>query len=344
MPINKNAFIRYQTLDKCFRNPGRNYFMSDLIEECNKALYEFNPDSEGIKRRQLFDDIRFMESEQGWLIDLDRQKLGRKTYYRYSDLNFSINNQPLNQMEAEHLRSAILILSKFKGMPQFEWVNELIPKLDQTFGLTSNEDEIIGFDANIYLKGIEYVSDLFMFILNKQVINLKYQSFKQDKPVEILIHPYYLKQYNNRWFLFGLNDEYKSLSVFALDRIQKINVTTKGYIKNDKIDFSEYFEDIVGVSVPNEGKVEEIVLKLSEVSTPYVLTKPLHGSQKVKEHGVGGAIVTIEVIPNFELITLILSMGEGVEVLEPVYVRDMIKDIVGVLWGRYGSDIPLDNL
>ena len=335
MPINKNAFIRYQVLDRCFRNPGRNYFFEDLIEACNEALYEFNPNSGGIKRRQLFDDIRFMESEQGWLIPLERNKLGRRTYYRYSDLAFSIKNQPLNQMEAEQLRAAILVLSKFKGMPQFEWVNELIPKLEQTFSFTNNEHEIIGFDTNIYLKGIAYVSDLFNSISNKQVLRLTYQSFKVGKPYDVIIHPYYLKQYNNRWFLFGLSDAYKNLSTFALDRIQKIEVVQKEYIENDLVDFEEYFEDIVGVTITRGGEIERIMLKLSKNYAPYILTKPLHGSQKIVERNEEYTVITIEVIPNYELVNQIIGMGVGIEVLEPTSFREQIGEIVKVLWDRY---------
>jgi hypothetical protein len=97
MSINKNALIRYQALDRCFRNTGRMYFWDDLLEECNKATMDFDPKSEGIQRRQLFDDIRFMESEAGWSIPLSRNRYGRKVYYRYEDLSFSINNQPLNK-------------------------------------------------------------------------------------------------------------------------------------------------------------------------------------------------------------------------------------------------------
>ena len=63
MSVNKNALIRYQVLERCFRNPGRMYFIDDLLEECNRALMDFDPRSEGIQRRQLFDEIRFMESE-----------------------------------------------------------------------------------------------------------------------------------------------------------------------------------------------------------------------------------------------------------------------------------------
>ena len=88
MAVNKNALIRYQALDRCFRNSGRMYFWEDLLEECNKALMDFDPNSEGIQRRQLFDDIRFMESEQGWLIPLGRIQYSRKVYYRYEDFKW----------------------------------------------------------------------------------------------------------------------------------------------------------------------------------------------------------------------------------------------------------------
>ena len=72
MSVNKNALIRYQTLDRCFRNPGRMFFWEDLLEECNKALINFDPKCEGIQRRQLFNDISFMESEEGWSIPLEK--------------------------------------------------------------------------------------------------------------------------------------------------------------------------------------------------------------------------------------------------------------------------------
>lgn len=153
MSINKNALIRYQVLDRCFRNTGRMYFWEDLLEECNKALMDFDSNSEGIQRRQLFDDIRFMESEQGWSIPLDRIRHGRKVYYRYEDLSFSINNQPLNDLEAEQIKSALQIFSRFSGTPQFEWVNEMIPMLESKFGLIERKNEIISFESNIDLKG-----------------------------------------------------------------------------------------------------------------------------------------------------------------------------------------------
>ena len=118
MSVNKNALIRYQVLDRCFRNSGRMYFWEDLLEECNKALIDFDTNNNGIQRRQLFDDIRFMESEVGWAIPLARTRHGRKVYYRYEDLSFSISNQPLNDLEVEQIKSAVQIFSRFSGIPQ----------------------------------------------------------------------------------------------------------------------------------------------------------------------------------------------------------------------------------
>jgi len=113
MSTNKNALVRYKTLDRCFQNRGRMYFIEDLIEECNKALVEVDSASGGIQKRQLYDDIKFMESEPGWSIPLKRNYYGKKVFYRYADRNFSINNQPLNRDEAENIKAAIEVMSRF---------------------------------------------------------------------------------------------------------------------------------------------------------------------------------------------------------------------------------------
>ena len=63
MATNKHAMIRYQVLDRCFSNWARNFYIEDLIEACNKALYDYTGDEKSsIQRRQIFNDISFMES------------------------------------------------------------------------------------------------------------------------------------------------------------------------------------------------------------------------------------------------------------------------------------------
>ncbi|MFD0796275.1 helix-turn-helix transcriptional regulator [Maribacter chungangensis] len=325
MAIIKNAIIRYQALDRCFRNPGRRFYIDDLLEICNEAISELDPNSSGIKRRQLYDDITFMESSQGWNIPLERIKDGRKKYFRYEDLSFSINNQPINDLEAEQLKSAMMVLRRFKGMPQFEWINELLPKLDDTFKLSNHSDNIISFDRNEFLKGTEHLTPLFNAILYKQTLQITYQSFKSDTEQKIVFHPYHLKNYNNRWFLFGKSGSYENLTNLALDRIKDIKNSETQYLESSAIDFDEYFEDIIGVSKLLEEKPIKIELQATQKLAPYIKTKPLHGSQKTIIDSEDGYRFSIEVIPNFELEQLLLSYGEAIKILGPSNFKEKMK-------------------
>jgi predicted DNA-binding transcriptional regulator YafY len=338
LATNKHATIRYHALDRCFSNFGRKFFIDNLIESCNEALLEISGIEDGVKRRQIFDDIAFMESEQGWSIMLERVKEGKRVYYRYEDKSFSIRNQGLNQLEAEQLNETVSILSRFKGLPQFEWVEEIQIRLQDTFHLKRPSGSTVGFAHNPYLKGLNHFTDLFNAIQNKQALRLTYKAFTQLEERKCTFHPWYLKQYNNRWFLFGYNAAFQALSNFALDRIVHIEADSASYVENESIDFDEYFEDIVGVSVPNGGNIEHIQLKVENRLYPYIHTKPIHGSQKLKEQKSAYTIISVDLIPNYEFESLILSLGEGVEVLRPLSFREKIIKRIELCNNRYTSD------
>lgn len=333
MSINKNAYLRYQVLDKCFSNRYRMFFIDDLLDEVNKALEEFNGFGSRVERRQLFDDIKFMESEAGFSIPLERIRQGKKVYYRYSEVDFSIQNQKISDDEIETINSALMVLLRFRGIPQFEWVNEIFPKLQSAFQDTE-PTEVISFDQNEYLVGLDNLPTLYKSITNKSALNIQYQSFKESEPKLLIIHPYYLKQFNKRWFLFGLNDKDKLIYNLPLDRIKSISLSTKKYIENTTLDFKDYFEDIVGVSFTPYEKPIKIKLKTNKEVAPYIFTKPLHGSQKIISH-TNETIIEIEVIPNIELIQLLLSYGDGLEVISPENFRDEFAKTTKNMYSKY---------
>lgn len=334
MATNKNATIRYQALNQCFRNPGRIYYIDDLIEACNNSLLDIDPNSTGIKRRQLFDDIKFMRDSQGYDAPIESLKDGKKAYYRYSDLSFSINNQPLNEREAQQLKESLMTLSRFKGLPQFEWVDEMKARLEVSFRLKS-EDKVIEFEENKYLAGKEHIGILYDAIINKQVLKIKYHPFKRDVSILMVLYPYFLKQYNNRWFLFGKSGDAKSVTTIALDRIEVIQPVFELFLPNTEINFEEYFEEVVGVSVPNDGIADKVILKIDADSWPYIKTKPIHGSQKIKEQTSEYTIIELQVIPNFELEAVIFSHAEKIEVISPETLRQRVKDRIFQLKEKY---------
>src|SRR5690606_38229782 len=102
----------------------------------------------------------------------------------------------------------------------------------------------------------------------------------------------YLKQYNNRWFAFGLNaDNQIATWNLALDRIEAIEETNLKY-RQSETDWEDYFFDIVGVTRSEGAEIQEIKLNFSADVAPYVLTKPLHPSQK-HQHSLNGLEVRI---------------------------------------------------
>ena len=184
---------------------------------------------------------------------------------------------------------------------------------------------ILSFDSNPYLKGIEHLAGLYHAIKNKTVLKITYQDFLSPEPYDLIIHPYFLKQYNQRWFLFGLNEENQNPAWnLAIDRIHVVTEISRPYQPNRDIDWTEYFDDIIGVTKPPDAEPETVVLHFYGISGKYVENKPIHGSQKTKWLEDGVLEVQLQLIPNYELERLILSHGEHVKVIHPKNVRDSL--------------------
>lgn len=246
MPTNKNAAIRYQTLDKCFRDRRHRYYMEDLIDKCEEAIYYYNGVG-GVSRRQIFEDIKFMESETGWSVPLERKQDGRRVYYRYRDPDFTINAQPLTEDEARQLRSVIITLRRFRGLPSNAWVDEVISNLEWRFGLRGKQENVIGFEQNPYLRGLNLLPDIIDAATSHQAVRITYRNYKNcDEEYTVVVHPWYIKQYNNRWFLMAYDAEADRISNYALDRIQNFNVEEDvAYVPNKEVDFEHYFDDVL---------------------------------------------------------------------------------------------------
>jgi len=267
-------------------------------------------------------------------IPLERCKSGKRIFYRYSDPKFSINNFPMRVSELDKIKAAIKVLQRIKGVPKFHWVQELYLKLDETFFEQFDSPKCIDFENNDHLKSIDVLGDLFQAILKKQVLKVSYQTFKQSKAQTCILHPYYLKQYNNRWFLLGKNPDFETFTNFALDRIVSFEEVDLPFL-NTKINFELYFDDIIGVTVPVEAELTKIILHANPSLAPYIQTKLIHASQKRLSLSEEGLLFSIEVFPNYELEKNILSFGEELEVLEPKSLRDKLQDRVFKMIQKY---------
>lgn len=332
MASNKHAQIRYKVLDDCLSNFRRKFYFNDLMERCNDALRElYGSEHTGIKTRTLRSDISYMRDRAGeYGVEIETIDDGNGYYYRYSEPDFSIFKRGLGEDDLAQLKETILMLQRFKGMPNFDWISELVVKLEDKLDLRGASRSVVGYDENQEYTGLDWFQDIFDAIINKSVLHIQYRTFS-DNTYDWTIHPYYIKEYNNRWFLFGLNEEQNTIYNIPLDRIWNLEQIHKEYIPAD-IDFEVYLNDVVGVSV-FPGNKETIRLQFSQHRFPYVITKPIHQSQRIVDYD--NCIVEISVIPNNELNALILSFGKDVEVISPIIFREKIKGIISESYALY---------
>jgi len=318
MPTNSNALLRYRILDRCFSNFHRRYEIDDLLDEVNEKLIDFK--GKGISERQIRDDIKYMRDRVTFDAPIEAIPYdGKKCYYRYSDSDFSIFKNELSIEEITKLHSTINMLSKYRGLPSNAWLEEVISNLEYRFGIKANSENLISFGQNENLKGLEFLSGIIDSTVNHQTLDVNYRTYK-GKEILSIIHPYYVKQYNGRWFLLGLDNKYMAISNLALDRIQSIRTSEIKFKKNENIDFNSYFNDIIGVSIPKENvNKETIVLRFTKERFPYVASKPIHQSQKIIEGK--DYEVEMQVKPNKELYQQIFSFIPDVEVISPQWLR-----------------------
>lgn len=319
--------MRYKTIDQCLQNRFRKWTLEDLMEACSDALYEYEGISKGISRRTIQLDIQTMRSEKlGYNAPI---VVTDKKFYSYSEKNYSITSIPVSSQDLGTLHEAIEVLKQFKGFGYFDDLNSIVTRLeDKVLSQKPRGKVHILFEKNELLKGLHFIDPLHKFIINQSTVSISYQSFKARAPRTILFFPYLLKEYRNRWFLFGKNAQSKELLTLALDRMESaVEVSTPRFMKPD-FNVVAYFDDMLGVTRNINHRPQQIVLKINNEHAPYIITKPIHRSQQILKREKEGTIFSIHVIPNFELEREILGFGSNLEVLGPRKLRSRIKSIL----------------
>lgn len=314
MPINKQALIRYKTIDNCLQNRFRKWTLEDLIEACSDALYEYEGITRGISRRTIQLDIQNMRSEKlGYNAPI---VVTDKKFYSYEEKGFSITNTPLTQQDLGTLNEVLDVLKQFKGFGYFQEINGMVTRLeDKLYKQQHKGKSYIDFEKNELLKGLEFIDPIHQAIRAKKSLAIHYKSFKAREAARMVVFAYLLKEYRNRWFMLGATP--KGLINLALDRMVSVEEASgEKYVKPD-FDVFSFYDDTIGVTKMHGQKPQQIVFRITEDHAPYLLTKPMHSSQKLLKQDKGGSIFSIEVIWNFEVERELLGFGEHLQVLAP---------------------------
>ena len=337
MPTNKNAFLRIKILDGLLsESVVRRYTMNDLTRLCNEQLEVSGERHVG--RRCLEKDIEFIQQQFGLI---ERERSGKSTILRYTNQTDSIFNQGISTSEKKLLQAVSRIVGQMDGIEGFEFLDRLKESFDNT-----NQPLII-FDRNEDLKNRDLLPKLINFIENKKTIKFEYHPIHNKKSNVVELYPQLLKQYNARWFLFGLAMDKKKILTFSLEQIENVQNSSKKF-EPCNIDWNEYFDDMIGVTRKDGETPQEIIFWASKRECAYLEGKPIHSSQKLlkksrtaelqKNYSVpedDGKFFSIKCIVNFELKREMASkFGERI-VLEPPSLRKEIINDVNTMLNRY---------
>ncbi|MFI1770682.1 WYL domain-containing protein [Thalassobellus citreus] len=343
MAVNKNALIRYKTIDKCLQNNFRQWTLNDLIEAVSDALYEYEGKNIDVSKRTVQLDLQMMRSDKlGYnapIVVYDRK------YYKYEDESYSITNSPISNQDLSKLSEAVSFLKQFQGFSHFEELGSMVQKLeDHVYTQKTQEKSLIDFEKNENLKGLRFLDRLYQFILKKQAIEITYQSFKARQESSFVFYPYLLKEFRNRWFIVGRRRKNEGIMNLALDRIISIKKSSKAFVTDLNFNSEDFYKHAIGVSVSPNLEPETVLLYVNHKQAPYILTKPFHHSQKEVSRDNYGVTISLNVQLNFELEKEILGLGEGVKVIAPERLKRNIKERLYDAVDAYETEINDKNL
>lgn len=194
--------------------------------------------------------------------------------------------------------------------------------------------DVIDFDRNEQeLKG-DILGKVLGAVVDRKMIRFVHHSYWHKEAKEVELYPHLLKQYLNRWYVFGCfkNGEFRS---FGLDRIMELEVLSETFkLKSKKP--KDVFNSVVGLTYSGE-KVETIVLSFDPFQGNYIKSQPLHSTQKILIDDEAELRIEIRVKVNYELEEQILKHGQLVRVLEPKSFRKLIKNRLKEALSAYKS-------
>lgn len=338
MPVNRNTILRYKTIDRMLKG-GRKATLEEIMDACNDALYDCNGYGE-VSRRTIQKDLYEMRNSMALGYYAPIKVVGRK-YYTYSDKSYSIMKIPISKDDLYQLSETVGLLKQMSAFQGFNGVEDVVNRLeDHVASMRYKVEPVILLENNERLKGLEYITPLHDAIMAKEVIKITYKPFLSEEPQTFCFSPYILKEFRNRWFVFGKRHDAPDglIQNLALDRIEDIaDAPKKEKYKTERaFQPQSFFENMIGVSRCMDSPIEHVVFEATAKEAPYIQTKPLHDSQKEVERRADGSVVfSIDVIINYELERDLLGYGEGITVFAPSHLVEKIQHRISLSIENY---------
>lgn len=181
----------------------------------------------------------------------------------------------------------------------------------------------------------KFLTGLIEAIKEEKVVKITYQSFSKSNPSTFELKPYCLKLFKQRWYLVAKSEISKKPWIYALDRILGIEITNISYKIPKDFNSHQYFKSLYGVCTEDGKSAEFVEIKVDKSQVSYFRSLPLHHSQHEVEINEEYSIFRYYILPTYDFTQELMSKADSIEVLQPQWYREEIKDKVLRMLERY---------
>ena len=330
--MSKDYLTRKRVINECLTNRMKPYpAIVEIKQRCEDDL------DKTVSRSTIEKDFQSIEQEYGMDIKYSQRHKG----YYYDDEHFSTENFGLSTEDLNSIEYGAALLYQYRKLPVLQQYSAAIDKILRTvrFRKTLNQQQFQDF---IHLetvpdtKGTEFLDQVLMAIKEHTVVNVVYHRFFSVESKRYTVHPYLLKEFHNRWYLVGLDGSDDHVKSFCLDRFDSIEQCEGNAFKKADFNATDFYKNTIGVIAP-QSKPPLIKLAFSKEQAPYILTQPIHWSQKLVVETRTGVVISVQLHPTYEFESLILGWRDDVEVLSPKSFRNHIIELINSMKNNYNE-------
>ncbi len=194
----------------------------------------------------------------------------------------------------------------------------------------------VSFDDSKNFKRIENLKPILIAISQNRKIRFTHENFAMNTFKQYEITPLLLKEFENRWYVIGIPEGMEEIRTFGIDRITELNLGKLSKLKRSLYKSQlEGFENIIGLDFQNNKPINVRIL-VDGLHIKYMESLPIHHSQVIhSKNDKGQYFVDFFLVPNYEFITQILKIGDEAVVLEPMELKEKIKQTLKNTFDRY---------
>jgi predicted DNA-binding transcriptional regulator YafY len=288
---------------------------------------------------RLVDDIKM-----SYGVDIEESVENRKKYYR---LKRRIGVDPtlnLTESEISVLQMCRAFTEHLLGRKLFEEATQALLKSQSHLPENKHVDSR-HFGSFIpgsidYTQHHQIIHRLIKAMDEKKVCMITYKRVMTDRSKTFYIKPLKIFSHKDTIYLHARMARYPGKPfkepdfdpLLAVHRIQKIELAERSYKFPENYDFEKFFNQNFGVIKENAFEVD---IEFKGYWAEYVAERMWSPDQKLKRKKDGTVRLKFSASSEPELISWILSFGDGAKVIKPDWLVDEISDIIRKFYKVY---------